>query len=68
MKRLTVQDKQEMKEEAAIWRHGRKKGALTVAKNKLLETGLGKHPDVIKVIALLESEHAKLSKKHAFDF
>lgn len=49
-----------MREDAAIWRLTRKKAAFTVARAKLIETGLKDHPDVAKVIKLLELERKKL--------
>lgn len=52
--------RQEMREDAAIWRLTRKKAAFTVARAKLIETGLKDHPDVAKVIKLLELERKKL--------
>ena len=59
--------KQQLKEDAAIWRLSRKKAALTIARTKLIETGLKDHPDVSKVISLLEIERRKLDTVCAFD-
>ena len=66
MKKLTNSDKAKMAMDSAIWNHGRAKGRLTIAIQKLKATGLGDHPDIKKVIELLTSERQKLELKELF--
>jgi hypothetical protein len=55
-----------IKMDNAIWQHGRKKAMITECINKLKQTTVADHPDILKAIAILEEERIKLKKQQIF--
>ena len=53
-------------EEAALWRISRAKANLTEIRTKLLKSPIKDHPDVIKVLKLIELERQKLNDLSTF--
>lgn len=58
---LTKREKREIKESTLIWNHGRKKATITTAIRTLNETDLKDHPEIIKVVKLLQDERKRLN-------